>query len=226
MEKYKKKLQESADLRQRVKALEKQNADLVDKNASLEEEFRKVAAFKPLMESYKNQIADLEAKNVTRTQDIENLKFELEQSKSKLRITAEERTKDSETLELYQERVRELELMSQSRIAAARAPHGHSANAAREPDGRGTEDQVAAAQAEADMDDHAELGLGGELDDAIAGTTMTDLKIQIKKLERELEAVRKQESDASRVLVLENRSVDDTGGRMRIRKQPVSFLSQ
>ncbi|KIL69547.1 hypothetical protein M378DRAFT_69226 [Amanita muscaria Koide BX008] len=216
MEKYKKKLQESADLRQRLKALEKQNASLVDTNASLEEEFRKVAAFKPLMESYKNQIADLETKNTARTQDIENLKFELEQSKAKLRITTEERTKDSATLELYQERVRELELMSQSRPSATkplRAIASDSTTTGGAEDSGSRDDQWNAE--EADMDDQTDLGLGGELDDAIAGTTMTDLKIQIKKLERELDAVRKKEADASRVLVLENLLED--ANRMKAR---------
>ena len=91
------------------KALEKQNADLVDKNASLEEEYRKVAAFKPLMESYKIQIAELEGKASQRSKENDTLKFELEQTKSKLKVTVEERQRDSETLELYQERVRELE---------------------------------------------------------------------------------------------------------------------
>jgi hypothetical protein len=33
---------------------------------------------------------------------------------------------------------------------------------------------------------------------------MTDLKLQIRKLKRELEAIKKNEADASRVLVLEN----------------------
>jgi len=196
-------------------ALEKQNADLVDKNASLEEEFRKVSAFKPLMESYKSQIADLEAKNVTRTQDIENLKFELEQARTKVRITMEERAKDSETLELYQERVRELELMSQSRPTSTKAKD----SSPRKLDD-GTRDDtpknhLAGIQDEIEADDDAGQGLGGELDDAIAGTTMTDLKIQIKKLERELEAVRRREVDASRVLVLENLLED--ANRMKAR---------
>jgi hypothetical protein len=59
------------------------------------------------------------------------------------------------------------------------------------------------ADAEADSD-HPEQGLGGEIDDALTGTTMTDLKLQIRKLKRELEAIKKNEADASRVLVLEN----------------------
>ncbi|KAJ6618243.1 HOOK protein-domain-containing protein [Mycena sp. CBHHK59/15] len=195
MEKYKKKLQEGADLRQHVKALEKQNADLVDKNASLEEEYRKVSAFKPLMESYKNQIAELETKHSTRAQEIDTLKFELGECKNKLKIAVDERARDSETLELYQERVRELELTSHRPV---------STNKPADVNGNTDEFTVAELMGEADDNDHEGQGLGGELDDAIAGTTMTDLKLQIRKLKRELEAIKKNEADASRVLVLEN----------------------
>ncbi|KAJ7702433.1 HOOK protein-domain-containing protein [Mycena rosella] len=201
MEKYKKKLQEGADLRQHVKALEKQNADLVDKNASLEEEYRKVSAFKPLMESYKNQIAELETKHSARTQEIDALKFELGESKNKLKIAVDERARDSETLELYQERVRELELTSHRPVGASKKP-AHVNGATDEF----TEAELMGELGDADeeADDHEGQGLGGELDDAIAGTTMTDLKLQIRKLNRELEAIKKNEADASRVLVLEN----------------------
>ena len=44
---------------------------------------------------------------------------------------------------------------------------------------------------------------------------MTDLKLQVRKLQRELEAVRKNEADASRVLVLEN--LLDDANRMKAR---------
>jgi protein HOOK3 len=57
--------------------------------------------------------------------------------------------------------------------------------------------------------------LGGELDDAITGTTMTDLKLQVRKLKRELESTRKNETDGSRVLVLENLLED--ANRMKAR---------
>ncbi|KAJ7582506.1 hypothetical protein C8J56DRAFT_221033 [Mycena floridula] len=208
MEKYKKKLQEGADLRQHVKSLEKQNADLVDKNASLEEEFRKVAAFKPLMESYKNQIADLETKSSQRTQEMDALKFELEQARTRLRITTEERAKDSETLELYQERVRELELSSTSR------PRKESTDRQRQ-NSEEESSELLSLSLDPEADDHAGQGLGGELDDAISGTTMTDLKLQIRKLKRELDSVKRNEADASRVLVLENLLEDAT--RMKSR---------
>jgi protein HOOK3 len=116
MEKYKKKLEESADLRRRVKvrtsrsfsnrrlglfpcrcfthsgrhflwqALEEQNATLVDNNAQLDTEFRKVASFKPLMENYKNQISELESKAAARGKEVETLKWELEQAKAKQKV--------------------------------------------------------------------------------------------------------------------------------------------
>ncbi|KAF9557699.1 HOOK-domain-containing protein [Agrocybe pediades] len=208
MEKYKKKLQEGADLRQHVKALEKQNADLVDKNASLEEEYRKVAAFKPLMESYKNQILDLETKNSARSQEIESLNFELDQSKTKLKIALSERAKDAETLELYQERVRELELQSTSRSRGVTGT-GLKSPGVEQPasvtlSSELEDEPSSGTEHDGGIEDHNEQGLGGELDDAITGTTMTDLKLQIRKLKRELEAVRKNEADATKLLVLEN----------------------
>ena len=198
-----------------LQALERQNADLVDKNASIEEEYPKVAAFKPLMESYKAQIIDLEMKNSAKNQEITRLNFEMEQDRTKLKIALAERTKDAETLELYQERVRELELISSTKSAGLRSRFPHhekqdSSTLSSELIGEDNHETNLVT----DIDDHAQ-GLGGELDDAIAGTTMTDLKIQVRRLKRELEAVRKNEADASRLLVLENLLED--ANRMKAR---------
>ncbi|KAJ3563188.1 hypothetical protein NP233_g9106 [Leucocoprinus birnbaumii] len=220
MEKYKKKLQEGADLRQHVKSLEKQNADLVDKNATLEEEYRKVAAFKPLMESYKNQIADLEGKNSQRSQEIDTLKFQLDQARTKLKIVEEERSKDRETMELYQERVKELEAnptntrpsrQVRREMEIAETATGDTPGLTGEPRSA----DVKSGDEESEDEDDNVQGLGGELDDALTGTTMTDLKLQIRKLQRELEGVRKNEADASRLLVLENLLED--ANRMKTR---------
>ena len=192
-----------------TQALEKQNADLVDKNASIEEEYRKVAAFKPLMESYKTQIAELESKISARTKESETFKFELEQTRVKLKIANEERAKDSETLELYQERVRELELQSHQRPAVT-SPKTPSATIVH-ADGLVTEGESMAVL----EDEDDEGGLGEELDTVLSGTTMTDLKLQVRRLKRELEAVQKNEVDSSRVLVLENLLED--ANRMKAR---------
>lgn len=188
----------------------------MNKNAALEEEYRKVAAFKPLMESYKNQIADLETKNSVRNQEMETLRFELEQTKTKLKIVTEERNKDAETLELYQERVRELELISTSTTRSLSQSTGSRSFAG--ADSAVSEDFPAVTPTSPNMDmgdDSTGHGLGEELDDAITGRTTTDLKLQIKKLQRELEHVRKNEADASRLLVLENLLED--ANRMKAR---------
>lgn len=192
-----------------TQALEKQNADLVDKNASIEEEYRKVAAFKPLMESYKTQITELESKISARTKESETFKFELEQTRIKLKIANEERAKDSETLELYQERVRELELQSHQRPAVT-SPKTPSTTIVH-VDGLVTEGESMAVL----EDEDDEGGLGEELDTVLSGTTMTDLKLQVRRLKRELEAVQKNEVDSSRILVLENLLED--ANRMKAR---------
>lgn len=192
-----------------AQALEKQNADLVDKNASIEEEYRKVAAFKPLMESYKTQISELESKVSARTKESETFKFELEQTRVKLKITNEERAKDSETLELYQERVRELELQSHQRPSVA--PRKTPAETAVHGDGFAAEGESMAILEDGDD----EGGLREELDTVLSGTTMTDLKLQVRRLKRELEAVQKNEVDSSRILVLENLLED--ANRMKAR---------
>ena len=168
------------------------------------------------MESYKNQIADLETRSSTRAKEIDALKFELDQTKNKLKIQVEERARDSETLELYQERVRELELSSHR--PHPRAIPRPSAAAAEEQDesvgDEFIEGEPLSARSET-LDDGEVQGLGEELDAALSGTTMTDLKLQVKKLERELEAIHKKEADASRVLVLEN--LLDDANRMKAR---------
>ena len=176
----------------------------MDKNASLEEEYRKIATFKPLMESYKNQIADLETKTSARTQENETLKFELDQALKKLKIISEERTKDSETLELYQERLRELELRKLA-SATKEIKSGREVNDA----------MPESAEGELPSEDDSDQGLGSELDNAITGTTMTDLKLQIRRLKREVESIRKNEADGSRILVLEN--LLDDARRMKTR---------
>ena len=164
------------------------------------------------MESYKTQIIELETKNSSKNQEIESLTFEMEQNQTKLKIALAERTKDAETLELYQERVRELELISSTKGAGlgGQSPPYEKQNSGASDLNDDNHGEILTT----DIHDHTQ-GLGGELDDAIAGTTMTDLKIQVRRLKRELEAVKKNEADASRLLVLENLLED--ANRMKAR---------
>ena len=161
------------------------------------------------MESYKSQITELESKAASRNKAHETALFELEQTRTKLRITQEERAKDSEALELYQERVRELELSSHRSIAS---------NQTKRQSGHGTEPSTPGRGEE---DEDLSNRLGGELDDALSGTTMTDLKLQVRKLSRELEDLRTNQLDSSRVLVLEN--LLDDANRMKARYEADYF---
>ena len=189
-----------------TQVLEEQNSALVDKNAFLEEENHKIAGFRPLMESYRTQITELETNLTSRNTEIDSLRFALEQAESKLAVAAEERAQDRETLELYQERVSELEMLS------TRA--GGQNSTQRRLEGNMTE--MTEAELIGSEDDNDEgMGLGGELNDAITGTTTTDLKLQIRKLKRELEAAKTDRADTSRILVLENLLED--ANRMKAR---------
>lgn len=165
------------------------------------------------MESYKNQIAELETKASTRAKENDTLKFELEQTKTKLKIQVDERARDSETLELYQERVRELELLSHRPHPSAQSRP--RAIASEPSTDEFTENELLGTPVTPSLEDTEAKGLGDELDAALTGTTMTDLKLQVKKLQRELESVKKKEVDASRVLVLENLLED--ANRMKAR---------
>ena len=163
------------------------------------------------MESYKTQISELESKVSARTKEGETHKFELDQTRIKLKIANEERAKDSETLELYQERVRELELQSHQRPSVT-SPKTSVATVAHGGDLATEGESMAVLEEEEEEDDG---GLGEELDKVLSGTTMTDLKLQVRRLKRELEAVQKNEVDSSKILVLENLLED--ANRMKAR---------
>lgn len=171
------------------------------------------------MDSYKTQVSELETKSSTRQREIDTLTFELNQIKVKMRITAEERAKDAEALELYQERVRELELTSSRSVPSSKK--GGRTSIARTTseavdqiiDGEPPPTPILGQGEENDEDD--DDGLGGELDDAITGRTTTDLKLEIRRLNRQLEEAKSNQAEASRVLVLENLLEDAT--RMKAR---------
>ncbi|GAA5881465.1 hypothetical protein JCM3774_005091 [Rhodotorula dairenensis] len=163
IEKYKKKLEEAAESKRMLKALEEQNADLLDKNATLEDDYVKAAAYKPLLDSYKSKVDALESKSTSLQREMEGLKLDLERTRETLTKAEQERQQHAETVAQYEEQVREL---------------GESRNARRRRSSAGT------------TSSDEEGGRGGELDDALAGVTTTDLKLRVRRLERELAEAR------------------------------------
>lgn len=171
---------------------------MVDKNAKLEEENKKVSSNKPLLESYKHQIGEMEARASSRNQEIETLKFEVEQTRTLLRIAEEERTRNNEALDLFQDRIKELELTSAQPEKSMTSPNANGAV------GNLTEFTEAELLGQSPDDDDVDRGLRAELDDAESGRTMTDLKIEIRKLKKELEGAKSNQSNSSDILVLQN----------------------
>jgi len=164
--------------------LEDQNSDLLDKNTTLEEENTKLSTFKLLMDSYKSQISTFESKSSKHLKENERLKGELEGVREKLRAVEEERGKEREGAALLEERVKELELGEKGSKRNGKKRENSA--------GGGGED-------DSDLE-----GVGSELNDAVTGTTATDLKLRIRKLERQLKAAESNSADQSRLMVLEN----------------------
>ncbi|KAF8926930.1 hypothetical protein BGZ58_010754, partial [Dissophora ornata] len=109
IEKYKKKLEEGADLRRQMKSVEDQNQELLERNREIEEEYRKVLAFKSLMESYKEQMLTLETKNSELAKEKNKIEYESREQHQQLQQLEADRLRDGEQMQMLEEKVRELE---------------------------------------------------------------------------------------------------------------------
>ncbi|KAJ1909299.1 hypothetical protein IWQ60_011247 [Tieghemiomyces parasiticus] len=122
IEKYKKKLEDSADLRRQFKHLEEQNTQLVARNQALEDEYRKVSQFKPLMDTYKDQIATLESKHNLANLKNSDLEHELKQTRDRLSALEQERQENHEQITSLEDNLRELELTGLSMAEVPSSP--------------------------------------------------------------------------------------------------------
>ncbi|KAI9637475.1 protein-nucleus import-related protein [Dioszegia hungarica] len=163
IEKYKKKLDDAASVRRELKNLEEENAQLLSINNGLESELRRAGQSKIGTEGSRAQIAALEKQTAEQTVELAGLTAQLEAVRIQLAETELAHELDKEDLELYRQKAREMELGSSGGV--------HS-------EGK----TLAGDQAE---------GVKGSLDaelDALTSPaeTRTDLKLKIRRLEREL----------------------------------------
>lgn len=210
VEKYKKKIEEAADIRRQVKQLEEENSTLINRNTALEDDYKRVSAFKPLMDSYKSQIQDLELKASNLQRDLNAAKYESEQLQEKLMTAEEIRDREKEERELLEQRLEEVEL----RGTSGGRTKGRASTAVTNADGSSTSNGNL-ADGEVSRSTLGADDLGDELEDALDGTSVTDLRIRVHKLTRELEAAKANKADVSRILVLEN--LLDDSQRMKSR---------
>ncbi|KAJ3076454.1 hypothetical protein HK102_005417, partial [Quaeritorhiza haematococci] len=110
IEKYRKRLEETADLRKQVKTLEDQNQQYIERNIQMEEEYRKLLSFKPLMETYKEQISQLEVKNSGLQLSHSKMEFELKEMRAKYEKIEVERRADAETIMSLEDQLREYDM--------------------------------------------------------------------------------------------------------------------
>ncbi|GJJ78666.1 hypothetical protein EMPS_11025 [Entomortierella parvispora] len=176
IEKYKKKLEEGADLRRQIKVIEDQNQELVERNREIEEEYRKVLAFKSLMESYKDQILALETKNSTLAKDKNKIEYEAQQQYQKLEEVEASRMRDAEQISMLEDKVRELEFSGGQGV----------------PLSNDLQDM--------ETDDMEGMLMGQQT------SYSTELKLKISRLERELQNLKeeKQDEGGSRLTVLQH----------------------
>lgn len=165
IEKYKKKLEEGADLRRQIKVIEDQNQELVERNREIEEEYRKVLAFKSLMESYKDQILALETKNSTLAKDKNKIEYEARQQYQKLQEVEASRMRDTEQISLLEDKVRELEFSGGQGVPLSN-----------------------------DLQDMETDDMEGMLMGQQTSYT-TELKLKISRLERELQNLKEEKQD-------------------------------
>lgn len=188
VERYKKKLEEAAEAKRALKGLEEENVALLERNARLEEDFDSVSHLKDLNEQYKQTITELETRNRTAAQEKEALQLSLESDRQQILALTSEKNRQAEDAALLEERLKQLEgAPSGSRTRIGDGP-AH-------PSGESTDDEDS-------INDMS--GMANELDDATSGVTTTELKLQIRKLQRELDALLENKAESSRLLVLEN----------------------
>ncbi|GAA5943214.1 uncharacterized protein JCM15063_005292 [Sporobolomyces koalae] len=160
LDKYKKKVEDAASLKQRVQTLEEENLDLLDKHSTFEDRIAKVDNLEHLVEKYKARIETLERQESSTIEDHRQLEAQHEQVRAQLEAVEIERTQERERCLVLEERIREFELADKS---------NQKRSTGRDEDGEPEEDEM-----------------GTELEDALRGTTTKDLKLKIRKLERQL----------------------------------------
>jgi protein HOOK3 len=112
IEKYKKKLEETADLRRQLKAMEDQNHVLMERNQKIEDEYCNVLAFKTLMDSYKDQVAALETEKNEMMREKNKIEYELEQSTKKIHLMEAEKITYTDSIQALEDQLQEAQLGS------------------------------------------------------------------------------------------------------------------
>ncbi|KAJ3269595.1 hypothetical protein HDV01_001196 [Terramyces sp. JEL0728] len=114
-EKLRKKIDDLNEQKNEITQLKSAVDDLNKKNkklttGDLEEHFQKVAGLKPLIDTYKSQIEQLEEKNSQLHVEQLNLSFQVKEFKTRIKRYEQEHERDSEKIMELEEHIRDIEL--------------------------------------------------------------------------------------------------------------------
>lgn len=101
---------EISHLKSVVDDLNKKNSKYLVNQDDLEEHFQKVAGLKPLIDTYKAQIEQLEEKNSQLHVEQLNLSFQVKEFKTRIKRYEQEHERDSEKIMELEEHIRDIEL--------------------------------------------------------------------------------------------------------------------
>jgi adenine specific DNA methylase Mod len=90
--------------------MDEQNHSLMERNQQIENEYRKVLAFRTLMDSYKNQVAMLETKNNELIREKNKMEYDIQQMTKKVDLLEVDKTRDSERILSLEDHLQEYQL--------------------------------------------------------------------------------------------------------------------
>jgi len=194
-----------------VQALEDEISELLDKNTTLSEENENLSSLKPLLDTYKSRINKLELQSSITLKENLELKNQLETFSIKIKSLEEEK----ERLSLLEERLKEFELGDKQQ----------KENPTKRKAFKDDYDED---------DDSLDEGFGTELQDALSGTSSTELKLKIRRLERQLKNYQSKEksregggdSSSERLRVLESSLQDSEKMKERYQKEYLEQVQQ
>ncbi|KAJ3005129.1 hypothetical protein HKX48_000849 [Thoreauomyces humboldtii] len=119
IDKYKKRLDEVGDLRRQIKAAEDQNQKHIRRNEHLEEEHRKISSLKPLVETMREQLSNLETRNSSLQVENSTLEFQLTEARTKVERLDLEKQSDHEHIQSLEDQLKDLEYSNAGENLAA-----------------------------------------------------------------------------------------------------------
>ncbi|KAI8377720.1 uncharacterized protein BYT42DRAFT_496697, partial [Radiomyces spectabilis] len=171
-----------------IPVLEETNHSLMDRNQQIEDEYRKVLAFKTLMDSYKDQVAMLETKNNELIREKNKMEYEISQLSKKIESLEVDKTRDMDRIQLLEDHLQEAQLGVNS-----------AERSIMQPTELGDDDM------DLDEDD-----LRGSLEDSLKESNVTELKLSKRRLERQLKALQEENAaDRNHKAVVLQHLLDD-----------------